>query len=37
MECVEEGGNDWVKKSMDMTVGGSRGKGRPKMTWGKSG
>ena len=26
-------GNDWVKKSMDMTVEGSRGRGRPKMTW----
>ena len=28
-------GNDWVKKSMEMTVGGSRGRGRPKMTWEK--
>ena len=28
-------GNDWVKKSMDMTVEGSRGRGRPKMTWEK--
>ena len=28
-------GNDWVKKSMEMTVEGSRGKGRPKMTWEK--
>ena len=27
--------NDWVKKSMDMTVEGSRGRGRPKMTWEK--
>ena len=26
-------GNDWVKKSMEMTVEGSRGMGRPKMTW----
>ena len=25
-------GNDWVKKSMEMTVEGSRGRGRPKMT-----
>ena len=25
-------GNDWVKKSMEMIVKGSRGKGRPKMT-----
>ena len=25
-------GNDWVKKSMEMTVKGSRGRGRPKMT-----
>ena len=24
--------NDWVKKSMEMTVEGSRGRGRPKMT-----
>ena len=29
-------GNDWVKKSMEMTVEGSRGRGRPKMT-GESG
>ena len=28
-------GNDWVKKSMDMIVEGSRGRGRPKMTWEK--
>ena len=28
-------GNDWVKKSMEMTVEGSRGRGRPKMTWEK--
>ena len=28
-------GNDWVKKSMEMTVKGSRGRGRPKMTWEK--
>ena len=28
-------GNDWVKKSVDMTVEGSRGRGRPKMTWEK--
>ena len=28
-------GNDWVKKSMEMTVEGSRGRGRPKMTWQK--
>ena len=28
-------GNDWVKKSMDMTVEGSRGRLRPKMTWEK--
>ena len=28
-------GNDWMKKSMDMTVEGSRGRGRPKMTWEK--
>ena len=27
--------NDWVKKSMEMTVEGSRGRGRPKMTWEK--
>ena len=27
--CVE------VKKSMEMTVEGSRGRGRPKMTWEK--
>ena len=26
-------GNDWVKKSMEIT--GSRGRGRPKMTWEK--
>ena len=25
--------NDWVKKSMEMIVEGSRGRGRPKMTW----
>ena len=24
-------GNNWVKKSMEMTVEGSRGRGRPKM------
>ena len=28
-------GNNWVKKSMEMTVEGSRGRGRPKMTWEK--
>ena len=28
-------GNDWVKKCMEMTVEGSRGRGRPKMTWEK--
>ena len=28
-------GNDWVKKSMEMTVEESRGRGRPKMTWEK--
>ena len=28
-------GNNWVKKSMVMTVEGSRGRGRPKMTWEK--
>ena len=28
-------GNDWVKKSMEMTVEGSIGRGRPKMTWEK--
>ena len=28
-------GNDWVKKSMEMTVKGSRGRGRLKMTWEK--
>ena len=28
-------GNDWVKKSMEMTVEGSRDKGRLKMTWEK--
>ena len=33
--CVEEGGNDWVKKSMEMTVEGSRGRGTPKITWEK--
>ena len=33
--CVEKEGNDWVKKSMDVTVEGSRGRGRPKMTWEK--
>ena len=27
--------NDWVKKSMEMTVEGSKGRGRPKMTWEK--
>ena len=26
-------GNDWVKKSMEMTVEGSRGRRGPKMTW----
>ena len=25
-------GNDWVKKSMEMIVEGSRDRGRPKMT-----
>ena len=28
-------GNDWVKKSMEVTVEGSRGRGRLKMTWEK--
>ena len=28
-------GNDWVKKSMEMTVEGSRGRRRLKMTWEK--
>ena len=29
-------GNDWVKKSMEMTtVDGSRGRGRSKITWEK--
>ena len=28
-------GNDWVKKSREMTVEGSRGRGIPKMTWEK--
>ena len=28
-------GNNWVKKSMEMTVEGSRGRGRPKITWEK--
>ena len=28
-------GNDWVKKSMEMTAEGGRGRGRPKMTWEK--
>ena len=28
-------GNDWVKKSMEMTVEGSRGRGRTKITWEK--
>ena len=28
-------GNDWVKKSMEMTVEGSRGRGRSKITWEK--
>ena len=28
-------GNDWIKKSMEITVEGSRGRGRPKMTWEK--
>ena len=36
MGCVlRKEGNDWVKKSMEMTVEGSRGRGRPKMTWEK--
>ena len=30
-------GNGWVKKSMEMTVEGSRGRGRPKMDMGESG
>ena len=34
-EEVRAGKNDWVKKSMDMTVEGSRDRGRPKMTWEK--
>ena len=32
---LKKEGNDWVKKSMEMTVEGSRGRGRPKMTWEK--
>ena len=28
-------GNNWVKKSMEMNVEGSRGRGRPKMSWEK--
>ena len=28
-------GNDWMKKSMEMTVEGSRGRGRPKKAWEK--
>ena len=28
-------GNDWVKKTMEVTVEGSRGRERPKMTWEK--
>ena len=28
-------GNDWVKKSMEMTIEESRGMGRLKMTWEK--
>ena len=35
MGLVLREGNDWVKKSMKMTVEGSRGRGRPKMTWEK--
>ena len=30
-------GNDWVKKSMEMTVEGSRGRGKPKNDMGESG
>ena len=29
------GGNDWVKKSMEMIFERSRGRGRPKMAWEK--
>ena len=28
-------GNDWVKKTMEMTVEGGRGRGRPKNDMGK--
>jgi len=27
--------NDWVRKSMNIIVVGNRGRGRPKLTWGK--
>ena len=30
--CLMKEGNDWVKKSMDMTVEGSIGRGTSKMT-----
>ena len=33
--CDKEEGNDWVKKSMEMTVEGSRGRAKPKVTWEK--
>ena len=32
---LKKEGNDCVKKSMDMTVEGSRGRRRPKLTWKK--
>ena len=32
---LKKEGNDWVKKSMEMTVEGSRDRGRPKMIWEK--
>ena len=28
-------GNNWVKKSMEITLEESRGRGRPKITWEK--
>ena len=33
--CWRKEGYNWVKKSMEMTVEGSRGRGKPKMTWEK--
>ena len=27
--------NDWVRKSMNIIVVGNRGRGRPKLTWGR--